>query len=130
MQRFKFWLGLWFICGSATGLQAQYSSIGLGIGTSNYLGDLVPPQTYFLGTNMALGLHYEYCFTPRWSVRGSLVWGQLSGNDLNSSYDSGRRQRNLNFTSPLLEWSALGQFYILPFEPYPFFICGRRIVSF
>lgn len=109
-----FWM--WSLL-STTFVSAQYSSIGLGMGTSNYLGDLVPPKTYFLGTNIALGIHYEYYLTPRWSVRGSLVWGQLSGNDVNSSYDSGRRQRNLNFTSPLLELAALGQFYILPFEP-------------
>lgn len=109
-----FWM--WSLL-SASVVSAQYNSIGLGIGTSNYLGDLVPPKTYFLGTNIALGIHYEYCLTPHWSVRGSLVWGQLSGDDVNSSYDSGRRQRNLNFTSPLLELAALGQFYILPFEP-------------
>ena len=102
---------------SFTPLQAQYSAIGLGVGTSNYLGDLVPPRTYFLGTNLALGLHYEYHLAPRWSVRGSVVWGQLSGKDVNSSYDSGRRQRNLNFTSPLLEFSVMGQFFVLPFEP-------------
>lgn len=102
---------------TSTNLLAQYSSIGLGLGTSNYLGDLVPPRTYFLGTNAAVGLHYEYALAPHWSVRGSVVLGQLSGDDINSSYDSGRRQRNLNFTSPLFEVAVLGQFYILPFEP-------------
>lgn len=98
-------------------LIAQYSEVSIGLGTSNYLGDLVPPRTYFLGTNVALGGHYHYHFTPRWSVRGSITWGQLSGDDVNSSYDSGRRQRNLNFQSPLLEGSAMVQFFVLPFEP-------------
>lgn len=97
--------------------QAQYSEVGLMVGISNYLGDLVPPQEYFLGTNFALGAMYQYNFTNRISVRGNFIWGQVSGSDRNSTYDSGRRQRNLDFHSHLVEFSVLGQVNILPFHP-------------
>lgn len=97
--------------------QAQYHEVGIMTGITNYLGDLVPPQEYFLGTNFAIGGTYQYNFTDRISVRGNIFWGQLTGSDRNSSYDSGRRQRNLDFQTHLLEISALAQINILPFHP-------------
>jgi len=96
---------------------AQYGEVGLMVGVTNYLGDLVPPQEYFLGTNFALGASYQYNFTNRISVRGHFLWGQLSGSDQNSSYDSGRRQRNLDFHTHIIEFSAIAQVNILPFHP-------------
>lgn len=96
---------------------AQYGEVGVLMGVSNYLGDLVPPQEYFLGTSFAMGATYQYNFTNRISVRGNLIWGQIRGDDKNSNYDSGRRQRNLNFHSHILEFSALAQVNILPFHP-------------
>ena len=104
---------LWF----STVANAQYGEIGLLFGTTNYLGDLVPPQQYFLGTNIGLGATYQYNFTDRIAVRGNFIWGSLSGDDKKSTYDSGRRQRNLNFKSHLVEFSVLGQVNILPFHP-------------
>lgn len=96
---------------------AQYGEVGVIIGVTNYLGDLVPSQEYFLGTNFAMGATYQYNFTNRISVRGNFIWGQINGSDKNSTYDSGRRQRNLDFHSHIIEFSALGQVNILPFHP-------------
>lgn len=101
----------------ATTIQGQYSELGASIGLSNYLGDLVPPQSYFLGTNLAGGAFYQYHFTNRISAKGQVLLGKLSGDDRFSSYDSGRRQRNLSFESVLFETSLIGQVYILPFHP-------------
>ena len=96
----------------------QYSEISLSLGISNYLGDLVSPQEYFLGTNPAFAAYYQYNFTDRISVKAHLLWGQISGNDQNSSYDSGRRQRNLNFHSHILELSILGQIKPVGLPPF------------
>ncbi|CAA6826075.1 MAG: Unknown protein [uncultured Aureispira sp.] len=109
-------LFLFLICTTCR-LSAQYGEVGGLLGASNYLGDLVPPQQYFLGTNFAIGATYQYNFTDRISVRGNLIWGQVHGEDKNSSYGSGRRQRNLDFHSHILELSALAQINILPFHP-------------
>lgn len=98
-------------------INAQYGEVGLVMGVSNYLGDLVPSQEYLLGTSFAMGATYQYNFTNRISVRGNLIWGQIRGDDKNSTYGSGRRQRNLDFHSHLLEFSVLAQINILPFHP-------------
>ena len=98
-------------------MQGQYHEVGVAVGISNYLGDLVPPQTYFLGTNLSAGLQYQFNLHPHFSLRGGVTLGKLSGNDKNSNYDSGRRQRNLQFESPLFEVGIMGQIYILPFHP-------------
>lgn len=112
-----YWIGLLLLFGSLPAAQSQYHEVGAALGVSNYLGDLVPPQTYFLGTNISAGLQYQFNINPHFAVRSGITLGKLSGNDQNSDYDSGRRQRNLQFESPLLEIGAMGQIYILPFHP-------------
>ncbi len=100
-------------------VQSQYHEVGLALGVSNYLGDLVPPKTYLLGTNVSAALHYQFNVHPHIALRGGLTLGKLSGDDQNSDFDSGRRQRNLRFESPLFEMALMGQIYILPFHPNP-----------
>lgn len=102
---------------NSSNLLGQYSEVGILMGATNYLGDLVPSKEYFLGTNFGMGATYQYNFTDRVAIRGNLIWGQIKGSDQNSNYDSGRRQRNLNFHSQILEFSALAQVNILPFHP-------------
>ncbi len=98
-------------------LRAQYGEAGVITGVTNYLGDLVPPRTFFLGTSFSVGGVYQYNFTNRISIRGNVLYGQLRGDDNNSNYDSGRRQRNLDFKTDLFEISVVGQVNILPFQP-------------
>ncbi len=97
--------------------KAQYGELGLLLGTTNYLGDLVPPRQFFLGTNPSIGASFQFNFSDRLSVRTHILYGQLSGNDYNSTFDSGRKQRNLDFTTNLLEFAILGQLNLLPFHP-------------
>jgi hypothetical protein len=98
-------------------LQAQYLELGAWIGTSNYLGDLTPPQTYFLETRFAGGLELKYNIHPHFGLRLGSSWGQLTGDDANSNLSSGRRQRNLDFRSSLFELSLVPEFNILPYVP-------------
>lgn len=99
------------------GLKAQYSEVGLLMGATNYLGDLVPPRQFFLEGSFSIGAMYQYNFTDRIAVRANVLYGQLQGDDNNSSFDSGRRQRNLDFKTNLLEFSVMGQINLLPFHP-------------
>ncbi|MCH2044683.1 MAG: DUF6089 family protein [Saprospiraceae bacterium] len=96
---------------------AQYSSISFGLGTSNYLGDLVPPQQFFLETRVAANLGYQYNFSPRLVAKTQVILGQLAGNDQNSAIGTGRYERNLSFKSSLFEWNLIGQFNIIPYKP-------------
>lgn len=112
-----FWSSLLLFLGSLPLANCQYHEVGVALGVSNYLGDLVPPRTYFLGTNLAAGLQYQYNIHPHFAARVGITLGKISGDDKNSDYDSGRRQRNLSFESPLLEFGWMGQVYILPFHP-------------
>lgn len=97
--------------------QAQYHEAGLFLGISNYWGDLTPPKQFFLETHFATGLAYQFNITPRFSARANILWGQVSGDDRHSDEGSGRKQRNLDFRSDILEFSALFNANLLPFVP-------------
>jgi hypothetical protein len=79
----KIWIGIIIGFINIVGVKAQYSEVGVLMGATNYLGDLVPPRQFFLEGN----------------------------------FSAGRRQRNLNFETDLLEISVMGQFNLLPFRP-------------
>lgn len=113
----KIFLCCFMLLWNGSQVWAQYGEVGVLMGTTNYLGDLVPSQEYFLGTSFGMGATYQYNFTNRIAVRGNFIWGRLKGDDKNSTYDSGRRQRNLNFQSSIVEVSALAQINMLPFHP-------------
>ncbi len=100
-----------------SGSQAQYTEAGIQMGVSNYLGDLVPPRQFFLEGSFSIGGFFQYNLTNRISVRGSLLYGQLKGDDNNSNFDSGRRQRNLDFKTHLFELAVIGQVNLLPYQP-------------
>ena len=86
-KRYSFFIFLFFLYLPL--LQAQYFEVGAWLGTSNYLGDLAPPQQYFLETRFAGGVGLQYNFHPHIAARLSSSWGQLNGNDANSSKASG-----------------------------------------
>ncbi len=70
-----------------------------------------------MGTNPAVGLNHQSNIDPLIVIRGQFLWPQVSYDDQNSSYDSGRRQRNLNFHSHIFEVVLLGQVNLLPHLP-------------
>ena len=97
---------------------AQYVELGGMLGSTNYMGDLVPPRAFFLERNIGGQLQVAYNLTPRFAVQTAALFGTLSGTDVNSTYDSGRRQRNLHFKSSLWEFSCSGRLGLLPFVPH------------
>lgn len=92
----------------------RYHSIGFGLGTTNYMGDLDPHPNIFspslVYTRYNIGIHYMYKFAPRLSFRGNAFYGRIKGDDYKSagynSHDIYRKLRNLNFKSAVIELKA------------------------
>lgn len=93
--------------------RTRYELTG-GLGMSSFMGDLgggkrsddsfVRNLTDYnlLSSRAVLWGGMRYRLSPSFAVRGTLLFGQLSGNDKFSG-DEGRAQRNLNFRTILIE---------------------------
>lgn len=84
----------------------NYWRIGIGAGSSNYLGDLDDDFSPKF-TRPGAAITAAYRVTPLLSMRGSLYYGQITASDA-KSLDPIRNRRNLNFTSNLVEASVVG----------------------
>lgn len=118
--------------------QAQKSGqtdfeIGISAGTSWYNGD-VNPYVHFGRDymNRAFGLSLRRNLNQRFAIRWQFNYGEISANDILSS-TSFRRNRNLNFYSPIIEFSNTVEFNFLTwdaliekyrFSPYTFIGLG------
>lgn len=91
---------------------SQEHNVGILIGASNYHGDLAPEiainESHFSG-----GLYYKYDFNKYWSVRPTLSYLKISGNDQNFK---GNQLRNLSFESRIFEASSIFEFNYMPFS--------------
>jgi hypothetical protein len=114
-------------------VQAQNSEVGACVGTMFYLGELNPSKL-FAQPKLAAGLVYRYNISPRWAIKADFMFGKVSGSDLatNNGYE-----RNLSFTSPITEFSVVGELNFLQlytsvgknhFAPYIF--AGATVFSF
>lgn len=98
------------------------SEIGAYVGMSTYAGDLTERPFEPLESDISVGLFYRKPFTKRFSLRGNLFWGQLSGDDARNSVESGLWQRNLRFETDIFEASAQVEYrpFVLESEFYQF----------
>lgn len=100
---------------------AQYSEFGVGLGFSTYWGDLNGPS---FGTNLTknsgltLQLNGRKLFSKNVGIRASFSFGNVKGNDANSTIDW-QQIRNLSFKSSLVELAVMGEFYIFGFDTEP-----------
>ena len=82
--------------------------IGVSAGAFVYQGDLTPSQ---LGSYKTLKPEINFFFnriiSPLFSLRTSLVIGELKGDDAKYAMPAYRQQRNFNFHSPVFEVSEL-----------------------
>ncbi len=119
-----------------------YSTVGGGLGTSTYIGDLAPYstpiQTVFKTFRWNLNANYTRHFTPNLAARVSLTYARIAGDDEN--YNRGGKPRNasyirnLHFRNDLKELSVVGIYYLkgdgrsairrAGFSPYLFFGVG------
>lgn len=121
-------------------LQAQIpfrSEAGVFLGTSYYQGD-IPSQGKLPDMSLAGGVIYRYNFNPRWSLRGSLYFGKIWGDDvLLKQPEEHRMGRNLRFESPLRELSVQVEFNFLDYATgsrshrvTPYIYSGVSLFSF
>ena len=123
---------------------------GFTLGGSNYFGDL--SKTVAIGESHLMGgLICRFQYNDFLTLRGNAVYGAISGDDKNFKDDIAfthtdaadapieitRGQRNLNFRSDILEFSAIGEWNLLGYEestrtrPYtPFLFAGIGVYKF
>ncbi|MGR3810047.1 hypothetical protein [Jiulongibacter sp. NS-SX5] len=101
----------------------QYTTVGIGGGSSHYFGDLSPYGYFYnsLYTNVRWNgnAHYTRYLTPNTAVRFQLSWVRILGDD----YTYAQRNmdvlwqnyvRNLHFRNDLKEFTVSGIFNLLP----------------
>ena len=104
---------LCFLGWNALTSQSKWQS-GLFLGGANYQGDLLEQQAPLMKeTGYALGLINRFRFSDHFSARAHFMIGKISGSDLNSEENSGRRNRNFSFNSQIGEFALA-----LEYEPF------------
>ena len=99
--------------------QAQHTELGLFVGASTYQGDLAPSKVWLsIGqTHPAFGVFGKYNFNRLGAVRLGVNFCTISGDD-SKSREVGRIERNLSFRTNITEFSLIGEFNILGYQPY------------
>ncbi|MBI5538990.1 MAG: hypothetical protein HY951_02960 [Bacteroidia bacterium] len=87
---------------------------GLFLGTSYYLGDLNNSKQ-FHNIHFAYGGLIRYNLGSRWAVRGSLISGGLSGDDLDFNYKY-QLNRKYTFYTPIVEITGQLELNFLPYK--------------
>ena len=95
--------------------QAQYFDVGIFAGTSNYSGDLVTSIPEGPEYHPAFGVFARYNYN-RFAAKVHIYKGEVSGSDYYSTVVSGRRQRNLSFESPVLEFGFQAEFSLMEYR--------------
>ncbi|MEO6131649.1 MAG: DUF6089 family protein [Saprospiraceae bacterium] len=90
---------------------------GIVAGISNYQGELASYSTangFKAKIGPVLGLHAGYELSPKFQLRGDVLYMRLSGDDLFNDSDV-TKSRNLNFFSPVFQFAAGMDWNILGF---------------
>lgn len=87
--------------------------VGGFVGGSFYLGDINTSRLFY-STKIAGGALYRYNFNPRYALRGSIIYGNLSGNDKDFS-NQYQQLRNQSFNTPLVDVTFQAEFNFLPY---------------
>ncbi len=97
-----------------------HSSVSLGLGTSNYVGDLAPlgglPQVAFSSMRWNAGAQFTRHFSKNFSARFGLTYVRIAGDDnyFDQSGDfAGSYYRNLHFQNDLKELTVLGVYELM-----------------
>ena len=115
-------------------LSAQHFEAGINLGISYYEGDLTVSTVggRLDQINFGGGGFVRYNVNDFVAARASVHYGRLSGED-----GAERSERNLNFSSNILEFALIGEFNILGFQPYnlervfsPFVFAGVALFNF
>ena len=103
------------------GIYIPYSSVGVGIGTSSYFGDMAsystPMRSVFGAMRWSATGNYTRHFTPRFAARAAFTYARIAGDDykMNEKHPENIRfPRNLSFRNDLKEFSLVGIFKLTP----------------
>ena len=103
------------LCMLTLSMSAQRSEIGLFGGVSGYSGDLTHGfNSTLVELKFAYGVYYRYSQGRYFSLRGGVIAGGLGGSDVHSDEPYYLR-RNLDFTSPIVEFHVMPEFNIFEF---------------
>ncbi|MCB0616062.1 MAG: hypothetical protein H6573_21835 [Lewinellaceae bacterium] len=93
-------------------VQAQDFEGGIGIGGLVYGGDLSPKilSRYTRFVEPAGSVVFRYRNRGVLGIRGSITYGNLTGDDARSAYPT----RKLSFQTSLLEAAVVGEWYLIP----------------
>jgi Domain of unknown function (DUF6089) len=101
----------------------QYSTIGVGGGSSHYFGDLAPYSKFYYGiyTNVRWNAHINYTryFSPKMAAKVSFTYARIFGDDnkfssRNINQMPAQYVRNLHFRNDLQEFTLSGIYNIMP----------------
>jgi hypothetical protein len=111
------------VMAQSRGIFMPYSSVGFGLGTSNYYGDLAPYRRPVASTfkmmRWSIAGNYTRHFTPRLAARASFTYARIAGDDYIMNRGSKHETnifyaRNLHFRNDLKEFSVQGIFKLTP----------------
>lgn len=88
-------------------LSAQQSQLGIHLGLSNYLGDIVPQSISFGNAQLSYGAFYRYDMSEKISIRANVMLGQLKAND--SDYEE-RGTRGFSFETNYTEIGGMVEY--------------------
>ena len=94
---------------------AQKWEVGVFSGASHYNGDLSEGLIMLNHTHLAIGGLIKYNYNDKLTLRGSITYGTISGDDADAN-DLIRRDRNLHFTSPITEFSLIPEFNLTGYK--------------
>jgi hypothetical protein len=95
---------------------SQTNELGLTLGAANFIGDL-NNAVGAKASKPAIGLFFRHHYHRHFALRGSFLYGNLKGSDVeNTSYnysETRTKGRGLNFSSHIWEISAVNEIYLI-----------------
>ena len=92
-------------------VKSQSLFVNLDAGAANYDGELQAKRYTFQQSHPGGGAGLGYEFSPHFNVSTEILYTRISGNDKYSPYQRDR-DRNLNFTSNILEWNVRAEYVL------------------
>ena len=105
-------------------LRAQNFFVNVDAGVANYDGELQQHRYTFQEAHPGGGLGIGYEFSPHFNLSTGFLYTRISGADKYSS-NPGTQDRNLSFSSNILEWNLRAEYVLFNLEerslsPYVF----------